>query len=91
MDGNIRIWDFNSSELLKKINISKNDLYSICIFNKKEIFVVTGNNSIILLNIEKEEIIKNISGFENWICCINIIEHKKLDKCIIFQGVKMNK
>lgn len=38
MDGNIRIWDFNSSELLKKINISKNDLYSICIFNKKEIF-----------------------------------------------------
>ena len=88
MDGNIRIWDFNSSELLKKINISKNDLYSICILNKKEIFVGTGNNSIILLSIEKEEIIKNISGFNNWICCINIIEHKKLDKCIIFQGVK---
>ena len=47
-----------------------------------------GYNINQLLNIEKEEIIKNISGFNNWICCINIIEHKKLDKCIIFQGVK---
>jgi len=87
MDGIIRIWDFHSSELLQKFVISKNSLYSICIFNEKKIFVSSSNN-IMLLNLQTGKKIKYISGFINWNCCINLIEHKKYGKCIISQGVK---
>lgn len=38
-DGNIRIWNFNTSELIKKIYICKNSLYSIWIWDNDTIFV----------------------------------------------------
>ena len=38
-DGNIRIWNFHSSELLKKIKVCDNLLYGICIWNNKYLFV----------------------------------------------------
>ena len=87
MDGIIRIWDFHSSKLLQKFTISNNSLYSFCIHNEKEIFI-SSNNNIILLNIQTGKIIKKISGFNNWICCIKLIEHMKYGKCIISQGIK---
>ena len=36
----------------------------------------------------EELLVKNISGFNNWICCIHITERKKSGKCIIFHGEK---
>ena len=38
-DGNIRIWNFNTGELLKKIYICKNSLYSICLWDYDSLFV----------------------------------------------------
>ena len=86
-DGNIRIWDFSTSELISRINLSKNALYGICLLNKNEIAVSSADNCVILLNIENKKI-KKIYGFNNWICCTNFILHKKYGKCIITQGIK---
>ena len=87
MTGLINIWDFNSSELLQKFIISNNSLYSISLLNKSEI-LVSSNNTIILFNILKKTKIRTFSGFDNWICCINLIKHKKYGKCLITQGIK---
>jgi len=87
MIGMINIWDFHSSELLQKFIISNNSLYSICLLNKSEI-LISSNNTIILLNILTGKRIKTFSGFNNWICCIKLIEHKIYGKCFISQGIK---
>ena len=87
MDGNIRIWDFNTAELLDKITLSRNDLYGICLLSKNEIAVSSVDNCVILLNYENKKI-KKICGFDNWICCTNFILHEKYGKCIITQGIK---
>ena len=87
MDGYIRIWDFNTSELLDKINLSKNCLYGIYLISDNKILVSCADKCVKLINIETKNI-KNIYGFNNWICCSNFILHKKYGKCIITQGVK---
>ena len=87
MNGTINIWGFHSSELLQKFFVSNNSLYSICLLNKSQIFISSINN-IILFNIETGKKIKTIYGFNNWICCIKLIGHKKYGKCIISQGIK---
>lgn len=87
MDGNIRLWDFESSNLLHIFNVCNNSIYGITLLNQNEIFIC-GDNSIILLNIENGKNKKIISGFKNWVCCINLIFHNKYGKCIITQGIK---
>jgi WD40 repeat protein len=87
MDGAINIWDFHSSELLHKFIASNNPLYSISLLNKS-IILISSNNGIIVFNIDTGKKIKTIYGFNNWICCIKLIEHKKYGKCFISQGIK---
>ena len=87
MIGIINIWDFHSSELLQKFIISNNSLYGICLLNKSEI-IISSNNTKILFNILTGKKIKTFSGFNNWICCIDLIEHKIYGKCFISQGIK---
>ena len=87
MIGIINIWDFHSSELLQKFIISNNSLYGICLLNKSEI-IISSNNTKILFNILTGKKIETFSGFNNWICCIDLIEHKIYGKCFISQGIK---
>lgn len=87
MDNNIRLWDFHSSELLNIFNISNKSLYGICLLNNDNIFICASNN-IILLNIKNGKIKTIIKGFNNWICCTNLIRHKKYGKCLVTQGIK---
>ena len=86
-DGNIRIWDFNTAELLSKITLSKNGLYGICLLNKNDIAISCSDNCVIILNYENKKI-KKICNFDNWICCTNFVLHKKYGKCIITQGIE---
>ena len=86
-DGNIRIWDFNTAELLSKITLSKNGLYGICLLNKNDIAISCADNCVILFNYENKKI-KKICNFDNWICCTNFVVHKKYGKCIITQGIE---
>ena len=86
-DGIIRIWNFHSGNLIKKIYVSNLCLYGICIWDNDNIFIGSADNNIKLININKNKIY-NISGCNNWICTISKINHKKYGNCIISQGIK---
>ena len=87
-DGIVRIWNFHSGLLISKIYVSNLSLYGLCFLDDDNIFVGCADNSIKLININSEEIVKNITGFNNWICTINKIYHDKYGNCIITQGVR---
>ena len=87
-DGYIRIWNFHSGLLIKKIFASNLPLYGICIWNCDYLFVGSGDNNIKLLDIKNGEIIKNIIGSNNWVCTINNIYLENYGNCIVSQGIK---
>jgi hypothetical protein len=93
-DGNIRIWNFHSGLLLKKIkaDISLND---ICLWNYNSIFV--GNNhfsekinykekAIKLIDLKSGKIIISLTGHQETILEIKKIIHPILGICLITQG-----
>ena len=82
----IRIWDFHSSQLLGKIESSNNVLRSIGIWDSNFAFAGCGDKSIKLIDLENFKIINSLVGHQNNICCIKIIFHPQLGKCIISQG-----
>jgi WD40 repeat protein len=51
-DGNIRIWDFHSGILLKKISISQHKLYGICLWSND--YLIVSGNRILSLAINNE-------------------------------------
>ena len=51
-DGYIRIWNFHSCELIRKINTENNNLYGICLWSKNYIFVGCKDQSIKLIELK---------------------------------------
>ena len=82
-DGNIRIWDFHSGKLLRKIKVSKFFLFGTCLWSNEYIFVGCGDNTIILLDLKKEKIIKTFVC-KNMICNIKKFIHPKYGECLIY-------
>ena len=65
-DGNIRIWNFHSGNLLKKINVSDYyRLYGLCLWNNEYLFVGCEDKKIRIIEINKGVIIKNLIGHNN--------------------------
>ena len=58
-DGNIRIWDFHSAKLLKKINFGDKVLFNICLWNNNYLFI-GGFKSIRLVDLNNEKTIKKL-------------------------------
>ena len=84
-DGNIRIWNFHSGQLLNKIKINK-WLTSICIWNNNNLFIGCYDKSIKLIDLKNEKIIKSLDGHNDWVLTIKEINHPKYGKCLISQG-----
>ena len=55
IDGNIRIWNFHSGELINKIKVDKNSIYGINLWNNEYIFAGSKNKTIKLINLKKEK------------------------------------
>ena len=87
-DGIIRIWNFHSGSLIKKIYVSNVCLYGICLWEYDYIFVGCADNNIKLININNGEITKKIEGFKNWVCTIYTIYHIKYGICLIAQSIR---
>ena len=87
-DGNLRIWDFHSGELLKKIKVSNENLREICMWGNEFIFIGCNDKTIKIIDLEKEIIIKELEGHNNEVISIKTIILPRYGKCLISQGVE---
>ena len=90
-DGNIRIWNFNSGDLLNKITIGNFCLNGICLWNNEYLFVGCGDKTIKLLELKKGIIIKDLVGHNNEVITIKKLNHPIFGECLISQGIDNDK
>jgi len=87
-DGNLLIWNFHSGELLNKIKIHYNNINDLCLWNNQYLFVVYGQNTLNLLNLNEGIIINKIAIDNNNLTSIKKIDHPNHGECLISQGFK---
>lgn len=86
-EGFIRIFNFHTGNLLNKINLNNIALIGICLWKKDFLFVGCKNKIIKLIDLKKEEIIKNYEGHNHWVCTIKKININNYGECLITQGL----
>ena len=86
-DGNIIIWDFHNGNLLKKINITKNMLYGICLWNNRYLFTGCGDNYIKLIDLNSGKIIKEFKNHKIYSVTIKKLIHPLYGECLISKGL----
>ena len=84
-NGYIRIWNFDSGELISKINLKCNGLYDICEWEDDLIFIGSENQKIILLDLIHGEIKAKLDS-NNQVSCVKTISHPLFGRCLISQG-----
>ena len=85
-DGNIRIWNFHTGELINKIQISNNWLYGICVWNESYLLVGCSDKTIKLMELKDGFISKNMKGHDNSVLTIKKLKHPKYGDCLLSQG-----
>ena len=86
-DNYIRIWNFHSGELLRKININiHSNIYSFFLWNKKYLIMGCNDCTIKILDIEKETIIKELLVHLDVVKTIRKLIHPKYGECLLTQG-----
>ena len=86
-EGFIKIFNFHSGILLNKINLNKESLLGICLFDKNYLFIGTKNKRVILIDLKEGKIIKYFPGHNHWVCSIKKFKHIKFGDCLITQGL----
>jgi WD40 repeat protein len=59
-DSHVRIWNFNTGELLKTIKAYDDFIYGICLWNSKYLFVGTLKKEVLLVNLDEGKVVKTI-------------------------------
>ena len=86
-DKNIRIWNFHTGKLLKKIRVSNNySINGLCLWNNKYLFVGCYDKEIKLIELSNGNIIKHLISHEKRVLTIKKIYHIKYGYCLISQG-----
>ena len=90
-DNIIRIWDFNSGDIIKEIKIESNDmdiLESFCFLNNKFLFAGYNDNSIRLINLENGYVYQKLLGHKEKVLTLKTIIHHKYGECLLSQGYR---
>ena len=85
-DGYIRIWNFHSGELLRRIKAGNTKIYGICLWNFKHLFVGCEDKTIKLMDLKNLKIIKSLAGHNSEVLSIKKINHPKYGECLISQS-----
>ena len=85
-DGNLRIWNFHSGILLNKIEISKKSLYCLCLWNDNTLLIGCQDKEIKILDLQNNEIIKSLTGHNNYVITIKKVNHINYGDCLISHG-----
>ena len=84
--GNIVIWNFHSGELLKRIRVSDEWIYGICMWNIHFLFVGCKDGIIKLIELNKGKIVKDLIDHNNKVLTIKKINLPKYGQCLISQN-----
>lgn len=76
----IRIWNFHSGDMIKRIKIDCKYIYGICLWDENHLFIGCGDNSIKLLDLDGGKVVKNINGPQNDIITVKTIILPKYGK-----------
>jgi len=85
-DGNIRIWNFHSAELLSKIKVDDDWLFGICLWNNDYLFVACKDKIIRLIQLKEGLIVKYLEGHQHGIFSMKKINIPKYGECLLSQG-----
>ena len=86
--GRIRIWDFNTANLLKNIASTYSlNLRGICLWNDRYLFAAGNDYQVKLFDLEEGKFIKSFKGHTSTVCTIEKIKHPKYGGCLISQGL----
>ena len=86
--GYVRIWNFHSGNLVKKIEICRRiPLVSMCLWNKNYLLVSCVDYTIKLVDFKNYAFIKSFSGHNNEVCTLKKIIHPMYGECLISQGL----
>ena len=86
VDGNIKIWNFHTARLLKKIKIANYRIYSICLWNYENLFIGSEDKTIKLIELNNGTIIKIIEGHNKDVISLRKIYIPQYGECLISQG-----
>ena len=85
--GLIRIWNFHSGKLMKKIQLKKKcKLFCMTLWDEEHIFIGCEDNKIKLVNIKNGVVINNLEGHYKYVLTIKKIKHPVYGECLISQG-----
>ena len=84
-DGFIRMWNFHSGKLIKKIKVS-DDLYGICLWNNKYLLIGGEDKKIKILDLDKYEIIEDYIDEDNIVIDMKKINLISYGDCLITQN-----
>ena len=87
-DGNLRIWNFHSGLLLKKIKISEKGLRAICLWNDNYVYVGCDDSTIKLVETKNGCVVNNIEGHNEQVITIKKIILKNYGECLISQNTR---
>ena len=88
ISGIVRIWNFHSAELLKKISIQNKRIFGICLWNNDFLFAGCDDGKIRLIRIEKSDVVETFDGHNGMVLTIKKINHTKYGDCLISKGFK---
>ena len=84
-DGYIRVWNFHSGLLLKKLFLINGRLGGICLWNSKYIFVGCENKTIKLIDLRNNLVIKELESKDDYFC-LKIFFFPKYGKSLLSLG-----
>ena len=86
VDGNLRIWNFNSGLLLNKIKICDKSIKGICLWNSNYLFVGCPDKTIKLVEIEKGLILDSLTTHTDQVITVKKIFQPKFGECLFSQN-----
>ena len=86
VDGNIRIWNFHSGELLNRIRAGNNYLNGICLWNNDYLFVACNDKVIKLIDLKRGIVLKDLIAHSDRVSTVKKVFHPHYGECLISQG-----
>jgi WD40 repeat protein len=85
-NGYVRIWNFHSGELIKKIRVCDKKLYSVIFWNDDYLFVGSEDKTIEIIDIKKGIAINGLKGHNKNVLTLKKINLPKYGECLLSQS-----